>query len=56
MNIGSSLESAISSLQRNVDDAKSVAGQIAKEAEQEESKPTVNGSGQTIGQIVDVEA
>ena len=57
MNIGSSLESAITSLQRNVENAKSVASQIAKEeAEESSGSPSLNSNAETVGQMVDVQA
>jgi hypothetical protein len=54
MNIGSSLESAISSLQRNVENAKSVASQISNEdVEETSSSSGVNSNAGTVGQMVD---
>ena len=58
MNIGSSLETAITSLQRNVESAKSVASQLSKAEEESssESSPSVNSNAGTVGQMVDVKA
>ncbi len=55
--IGSSLESAISSLQRNVESAKAVASEIANQSSDEaNSEPKVNSNTDTVGQMVDVKA
>lgn len=58
MSIGSSLESAMTSLQRNVESAKNVAAQLSKAEEDASGSggPTVNSNAETVGQIVDVEA
>ena len=57
MNIGSSLESAMSALQRNVESAKNVAAQLSKAEEESSSDgPGVNSNAETVGQIVDIEA
>lgn len=58
MNIGSSLDSAISTLQRNVDNAKSVAAQIANEddASNSSNDTKVKSGSDTVGQMVDVKA
>ena len=57
MNIGTSLESAMTSLQRNVESAKSVAAQLSKAEEEEASNgPGLNSNSETVGQMVNVEA
>ena len=57
MNIGNSLESAMTSLQRNVESAKSVAAQLSKaEKEEASSGPSLNSNSETVGQMVNVEA
>lgn len=57
MNIGSSLESAITSLQRNVESAKTVAAQLSKtDEEQSSSGPSLNSNSETVGQMIDVKA
>lgn len=53
MNVGSSLDSAITSLQRNVESAKSVASQLSKtDDEATSSGPTVNAHSETVGQMI----
>ena len=57
MNVGSSLESAISSLQRNVESAKSVASQLSSTADEAASSgPTLNAHSETVGQMVNEKA
>jgi hypothetical protein len=57
MKIGSSLESAISSLQRNVESAKAVAAEIAnQDSADSSSQPSVKSNSDTVGQMVDVKA
>jgi len=56
MNIGTSLESAMTSLQRNVESAKNVAAQLSKAEEEVSNGPGLNSNSETVGQMVDVEA
>ena len=58
MNIGSSLESAISTLQHKVESAKAVAAQISPQDETVDKQPSVttNSNTDTVGQMVDVKA
>jgi len=57
MNIGTSLESAMTALQRNVESARNVAAQLSKVEEEEANNgPGLNSNAETVGQMVNVEA